>query len=420
MMKRAFFFFLGFVACSSAGGSGGPASNEVAFHAEQDLLPGFSYDTGLQPPSGPVQLQITITSGSSFTADAIGVAEGDAKSGELVGKPASGKLALTGKLALVGHLKVDVSGLKYDGDIPDLKNASIDFSGTNVFDPFLLSSSAGVKAPVTGTLPSIPLPGGLPGTLDLTIDPGTTLDFSLHGTCAALSGDSATYHAELSRTGTIVITPIVTLSIPVVGSKQFPLPQITVALPSAPAGVDLGTKTVAFGSSDVQGEHATIGTCEAVTQPAEDAGADVTTSVDAGPEIDAGPVQTFHPVSASCKNGGFMGTLTLQPSVDGETWASALLATSGGSGAHNNATIWRVTDDQVGSYITTTTVKVLDTTDDFVAGAAPRVISNWTAQRRSIEVQGSHTLTRRYYATVVFDTFGIDPTCDTTRIDQTQ
>jgi len=418
MLKRAF-FFLGFVACSSGGGAGGPASNEVAFHAEQDLLPGFSYDTGLQPPSGPVQLQITITSGSSLTADAIAVAEGDATNASLVGKPGSGKLALTGKLAIIGHLKVDVSGLKYDGDIPDLKNASIDFGGTSAFDPFLLSSNADVKAPVTGTLPSIPLPGGLPGTLDLTINPGTELDFSLHGTCAALSGDSATYHAQLSRSGTIVITPVVTLSIPVVGSKQFPLPQITIALPSAPAGVDLGTKTVAFGSSDIQGEHATIGTCDAVTQPEEDAGADVAT-IDAAADVDAGPAQTFHPVSASCKNGGFLGTLTLQPSTDGDTWASALLATSGGSGAHNNATIWRVTDDQVGSYITTTTVKVLDTTDDFVANAAPRTISNWTAQRRSVQVLGSHTLTSHYYATIAFDTFGIDPTCDTTRIDQTQ
>ena len=102
---------------------------------------------------------------------------------------------------------------------------------------------------------------------------------------------------------------------------------------------------------------------------------------------------------------------------DGE---SALLAIGGGSGTHNNATLWVVTDDQIGSYVTTTTTKLLDTTDDYVANDPPRAVSSWTPQRRTIETQGSHTLTRHYYATVIFDKFGTDPQCDTGHIDQSQ
>lgn len=288
-------------ACSgSAPESTDLAPNEVGFHAEQDLLPGFRYDTGLQPSSGPVQLQLVVSSAGKFSVDAIGVGLEAGASRELVGKEGSGKLALDGGLKLEGRLKIDQSGLpKYDGDIPGLADAAVTFTGATTYDPFLLADRANVSAPLVGNLPSIPLPGGLPGTLDLKIEEGTKLDFSLSGVCAALNGDQVTYQAALTRTGTIRITPVVTLKIPVVGTKSFPLPVVTVALPTAPSGVDLGTHVVVFGRGTAMGERATVGTCTGTTPPpsvppttANDGGtvppADPGKDADADADADAG------------------------------------------------------------------------------------------------------------------------------------
>src|SRR5678816_1596360 len=112
-----------FVAACAASSGDASSTNEVAFHAEQDLLPGFSVDTGLQPSSGPVQLQLIIASKGKVTADAVGVGTNEGAEPALVGKPASGALAVDGGFTLTGHLKVDVSGVaKYDGDVPGLTN----------------------------------------------------------------------------------------------------------------------------------------------------------------------------------------------------------------------------------------------------------------------------------------------------------
>ena len=414
-------------ACSGGGDANGPSANEVAFHAEQDLLPGFSFDTGLQPSSGPVQLELVIASSGKLTADAIGVGTNEGGEPALVGKPLSGTLAIDGGFTLAGHLKVDVSGVaKYDGDVPGLTNASITFGGSSTFDPFLMSSTSSVSAPVVGTLPSIPLPGGLPGTLDLTIEPGTTLDFSMKGTCAALDGDQATYHASLARSGTVKITPVVTLKVPIVGDKKFPLPVVTVALPTSPAGVDLGTKTVTFGSDHVEGEHATQTTCAAL--PPEDAG---TGAPDAGPsndaaapdaDPDADAAVVFSAVDATCSVSPYKGTLTLTPSKDGTTWEKAYLWFQGGSGTHNNATLYASVDVWEGTTLkSSTTTKVLDSTDDYIANDPPRAISSWKPQPRIPGISGTNKITYRYDAKMIFDKSGTsDPSCMTTEIGVTK
>lgn len=417
------------LAACSASPDDALAPNEVAFHAEQELLPGFRYDTGLQPQSGPVQLQLVVSSAGTFSVDAIGIGI-DGAQRELVGKAGSGKLVLGGGLKLDGHLKVDQSGLpKYDGDIPGLADAAITFAGTSAFDPFLLASKADVSAPVVGKLPSIPLPGGLPGTLDLQLEEGTKVDFSLNGTCASLADDQASYHAALKRSGTIRIKPVVTLKVPVVGNKSFALPVITIALPTAPTDVDLGTHTVTFGGGDSSGEHATLGACGAVTPsdpgPAtSDAGtdadaaadADADAGVDADADADAG--KFFPPASGSCSADVFTGKLLLIPDGTGTMWNAANLTITGPSNStHNNATIWSDVFDFDGTKTTVTKVKVLDTTDDYIANGMPRAIANFVPRRRTPYVSNGHTYSYSYYAEISFDkNLSSDPKCTTVHV----
>ncbi|CAN5443047.1 hypothetical protein BH09MYX1_BH09MYX1_04190 [soil metagenome] len=410
-------------ACGGAAADSG-APNEVTFHAEQELLPAFEYDTGLQPASGPVQLQLVVSSEGSFSVDAIGVGLDENGTHDLVGKGGSGKLDLGGGLKLDGHLKVDQSGLpKYDGDIPGLSDAAITFAGTSAFDPFLLADQAVVSAPVIGKLPSIPLPGGLPGTLDLTIEEGTTVDFAFAGTCAALDGDQATYHGALARKGTIRIKPVVTLKLPVVGNKSFALPIVTVALPTAPTDVDLGVHTVVFAPGSATGEHATIGTCGAITvdagagdaapDSASDAGADAVADAD-DPDADAGNI--YYPVTGSCSAGSFTGMLTFTPDPTGTNWIGASLKITGSGSKNNNGTIWVEISDFDGQSTKKTIVKVLDTTDDYVANGQPRTITSFTAQRRAPLTSNGHTYGYSYWGELIFDKFGSDPRCNTVRI----
>ncbi len=48
-------FGLAAAGCSSSG------TTEIAFHGEQQALPSFNFDSGLQPPASPVQLQAILS-----------------------------------------------------------------------------------------------------------------------------------------------------------------------------------------------------------------------------------------------------------------------------------------------------------------------------------------------------------------------
>lgn len=250
--------------CSSGGGGGGGGgSGTVAFHADLQALPDFSKDTGLQPPGSPVQLQLQVESSGTIAIDAEAAASGSASAPVLTALTGTGKLALSGGFALKGTLVVDQTGLpKYDGPIPGLDNVSIPFQGNESFDPFLLSGSATVHAPIPPTdLPGIPLPGGLPGSLIIKIAEGSTVDFEFHGTCAAISGSQAQYTGEGTRGGSLVLEPRIELDLPIGGTKTFDIPKVEVPIALPSESIDLGTQTVSFGSAPASGENATVGAC---------------------------------------------------------------------------------------------------------------------------------------------------------------
>lgn len=231
-MRRYAIATLLLIGCTDA------APTEIAFHGEQAVLPGFSYDTGLLPASSPVQLRLVLEAGGGITADAMALGGGDA----VVPVAGSGRFAVDAHVKLEGTLKVDVSGLRYEGPIPGIENVDIKFGGETAFDPFLLGGST---AKVTAALPRIdlppiPLPGGLPGHLQLTVAEGSVVDSVLTGSCAGVDSGMAQFKAKTSTTAHIVIAPVIVLNIPILGTKMYPIPNIAVDVPAIEVPMDLG------------------------------------------------------------------------------------------------------------------------------------------------------------------------------------
>jgi hypothetical protein len=254
------------VACGSsddeaAGASG--AGPDVVFHADVAGLPGVQADTGLVPSGSPVQLELSISASGSGAVDARAVASGSKSAPTLTAKKGSGKVAIAGGFAFDGRLVVDITGLpKYDGPIPGLADVKLEFSGDGTFDPYLLGGEAKAVAPIPATdLPAIPLPGGLPGKLVLKVSEGSEVDVAFHGTCASIEGATAQYTGSVTRGGSLVLAPRVEIDVPVVGTKTFDIPSVTVPIAVPAEDVDLGSPTVTFGAAAPFGDKAKVGSC---------------------------------------------------------------------------------------------------------------------------------------------------------------
>jgi hypothetical protein len=240
------------VGCGSDAGTTPAEASEIAFHGEASALPDFSYDTGLLPDNSPVQLDLGVSVAGGVTADAIAISSGPAASPTLSGKPGSGQYKLDVHFKLGGKLHVDVKGVpQYDGPIPGIENIDVMFGGSAAFDPFLLDGMASTTANIPETkLPPIPLPGGIPGVLQITIDGSSTLTSEFRGVCAGVTaGPEAmgTYRGETSTSGRLKLLTAIEIKIPLLGSKSFAGPDIDLPLGPTKAGLDLGTKPVPGG-----------------------------------------------------------------------------------------------------------------------------------------------------------------------------
>ena len=240
-------FVLGFLAMTSCTDSSS-ATNELEFHGEQAVLPGFSLDTGMQPEGSPVQLQLVFSAGGSLSADARAIAGGDGDATTVAAVPGSGTFTLDAHIKLGGMLHVDVSGMTYDGPIPGIENLDIAFGGQTTFDPFLIGDRTQVSAMLPETkLPDIPLPGGLPGHLSITIAAGSVVSSELSGSCASMDGKLVKFLGSTSTSANLILNPVVVITVPVFGDKEFPLPAITVPIPAFDAAMDLGEREFAGG-----------------------------------------------------------------------------------------------------------------------------------------------------------------------------
>lgn len=245
--------------CDPEGGSGSP---EVVLTATGELLPGFMYSTGLQPPGSPVQASFDLSAGGEVKVEAHAIASGDADAPALNGKPGTGTVTITGGIAMTGTLKVDIDGLpSYDGPIPGIENVKIDITGSQGFDPFSVGVAVPAHAAIPPTkLPPIPLPGGIPGSLVLEVVDGSFLDVSFTASCASIDGTHATYAGDVVRSGTLVIAPSVEIEIPIVGTKSFPIPPFTVDLALGGSALVAEADVGSFGDP-ITGDAATPGKC---------------------------------------------------------------------------------------------------------------------------------------------------------------
>lgn len=96
----------------SGGGGGGGDSGSIAFHGEQEALPGFSYDTGFQPEDSPIQVRLLLESTGGLTADATAESDGSTMTADA----SSGQFALDAHIQIQALLRVEVPGIDpYEG-----------------------------------------------------------------------------------------------------------------------------------------------------------------------------------------------------------------------------------------------------------------------------------------------------------------
>ena len=300
--------FVASVACSSAPSNGSSGSSDLHFHAQEDAIPGFSGDTGLQPTGQPVQVELTLSAAGNLTIDAHAAASGSLSSPTVNATPGSGSLALDGHIRFAGRVKSTLTGIpQYDGPIPNMDSLDVAFGGTTPFDPFLLG---GGKANVTAHIPDTQLPpiplGSVPGDLVITVTSASFVSVDFTGLCAAATGapsPQAQYTGQTTTSGTLVLKVSIVVHVPVVGDETFDAPQpITVPIGPIDGGVDLGTLPItAVGDApNPAGAAATSGTCApppdgGAPPPQDDGGADAGAD-DASTGTDAAP-------SAVCGDG---------------------------------------------------------------------------------------------------------------------
>lgn len=256
---------LGMLGASCGGDGGGDTAStsgpkgpvEITFDGQTDLFPSLKYSTGLLPGGSPVQASFTVSAKGSQKVHAVASPGGTQDAPTLTGLPGKGSLTLDGGFALIGELKVDLSGLpSYDGPIPGLDNVEIPIKGESAFDPFAIGKPVKVHADVPPSkLPGIPLPGAIPGVLVLEIAAGSTVDLTFTGTCAGVDGAQATYDGQVDRAGALVIQPSIEIQVPILGKKTFMIPSFTVDLALGGSKIEMSTPLGELGSEPAQGDH---------------------------------------------------------------------------------------------------------------------------------------------------------------------
>ena len=256
------------VAATAVGGVGSgcePEASEATYltlHGEGDVLPGFSYSTGLVPEGASVQASFELAASGTAVLEAKGQPSGSESEPELTAVRGTGLLQVSGGFSMVGTLKIDIDGLpSYDGPIPGIENVAIEFGGEASFDPWSLDEAQTATAAIPPSkLPGIPLPGGIPGTLVLEVAEGSHVDVTFTPSCAVIDGKKASYEGQLARAGSLVIAPSIEIEVPFIGPQTFEIPSFTVDLALGAEAIVASGNVSEFGAS-IDGEKAKVGTC---------------------------------------------------------------------------------------------------------------------------------------------------------------
>jgi len=238
------------------------SASQVTLRAEQEVLPGFTYSTGLQPAGSPVQASFDLAASGLAVVEAKGQPSGSESAPELTGVAGSGVVRVTGGFSMVGTLKIDVDGLpSYDGPIPGIENVAIAFEAETPFDPWAIDAGLAARAAIPPSrLPPIPLPGGIPGSLVLEVAEGSFVEVTFTASFAAIEGTTASYEGEIARAGSLVIAPSVEIEVPFLGTQVFDIPSFTVDLALGSELVSM-TATVSEYGGSIEGDKAKVGAC---------------------------------------------------------------------------------------------------------------------------------------------------------------
>lgn len=223
------------VACDSGGGG-------VAFEGRQDLLPGFSYDTGYLPEGLDVQLRAVASATGSTTVRARATGSG----ATLTPVPGSGSVTVGGELSLEVFAHIDTLGFTYDGTVDSFEYAVAEQS--TAFDPF----SIGTPVTVTAILPaqelgSVPVPSVPGATLTIAVE-GGQIAVAFSGVCAMAADGVGQYTGTLVTTGTVDVSGTISIAVPFGPEQEFgPFP-LTVPIPMITSSLDLGARSLADGT----------------------------------------------------------------------------------------------------------------------------------------------------------------------------
>lgn len=238
---------------------GDPNAGKITFEQESELFPGLSYDTGLVPEGSPVRASFAISASGTAKVTAAATVSGSEDAPSLTGLPGEGTLSISGGFAMTGNLVVDMDGLpSYDGPIPGLDDVAIPVEQSVPFDPFSIGKDVTVRADIPPSeLPAIPLPGGIPGSLVLTIGEGSYVEVTSNGTSACVSPGKAGYEVALARAGKLVIEPSIQIEVPIVGTQTFDIPSFEVPLDLGSTDLPMTATFDAVGSPPPAGDTIT-------------------------------------------------------------------------------------------------------------------------------------------------------------------
>ena len=271
-------------ACS--GSDDGPSAfgDELEFGAEQAFLPGLDVDTGWLPAGSPAAVRATVSAGGGLTLGARATTDGET----MEPVAGSGTLTVEGALTMEVSVRIDASGVEYEGVVESFEYA-ID-SVTTEFDPFVVDQAVRVSSALPAQeLGSVPI-GGVPGASRVVAVAGGELVTEFTGLCADTAAGHGQYTGQTTTTGTVGCEATIVIEIPIVGTETFGPFAFDVPVPALTRPVDLGTRSLTTGEAatgmDICATGPGTGSGDGAADADDGAGASgtTTTAVDGGSE----------------------------------------------------------------------------------------------------------------------------------------
>jgi len=274
--------------CGGGGGGGGAGgtTTNLTFAGELAAFPDYAYDSGWLPEGSPVQVKMLFSVEGKLNAVAEAIVGGSTTDPLMSGVADSGKYTLAVNLIFQVLVKIDLTGVSYEGPVDENADITFQINDEAVFTPFMLTEKVSLAADVPDTqLITLPLAGSIPGVdgnVIINISGIVNSDFT--PTCAAVSARQAEYLAQTFTSADLILKPSIQVKVPFVYDETIEVGDIPVSIPAVMLPMDLGTHEVIPGGGAVDGggSLATPGECGEQRQPGDVTGGSDVTVEDAG------------------------------------------------------------------------------------------------------------------------------------------